>query len=279
MKIGIIGLGLIGGSLGFDLRHCGHLIYGVSRKESTCKRAIERGVVDNASIHFNSLSSVDIIFICTPIGLISETLQQLIPFLKSEVIITDVGSVKSPIVNQCELLWDNFVGGHPMAGTAEQGIEAAQKNLFRNAPYVITPTKKTQKNSIKILEELAQSLGSNVYTCSPEIHDQAVAWISHLPVMISASLIAACVEEKDKTVLNLAQQLASSGFKDTSRVGGGNPELGVMMAQYNKTALLHTLEGYRQQLDRISEYVNTEQWDSLERLLMMTQEKRSPFIN
>ncbi len=279
MKIGIIGLGLIGGSLGFDLRDHGHIVYGVSRKESTCQRAIERGVVDDASVNINLLSTVDIIFLCTPIGLISKTLKQLISNLKPEVIITDVGSVKTAIVKECEPLWSNFVGGHPMAGTAEQGIEAAQKNLFKNAPYVITPTEKTPKNSIKILEALAQSLGSNVYTCSPEIHDQAVAWISHLPVMISASLIAACVEEKEQTVLKIAQQLASSGFKDTSRVGGGNPELGLMMAQYNKTALLHTLQGYRQQLDEAIEYINTEQWDALKQLLMMTQKERSPFLN
>lgn len=279
MKIGIIGLGLIGGSLGFDLRDRGHIVYGISRKESTCQRAIERGVVDDATINMNLLSTVDIIFICTPIGLISQTLKQLIPNLKSEVIITDVGSVKTPIIKECESLWSNFVGGHPMAGTAEQGIEAAQKNLFKNAPYVITPTEKTQKNSIKILGDLAQSLGSNVHTCSPEIHDQAVAWISHLPVMVSASLIAGCVGEKDKTILKLAQKLASSGFKDTSRVGGGNPELGLMMAQYNKTSLLHALKNYRQQLDDVIDSINREEWDSLEQLLSMTQKERSPFIN
>lgn len=278
MKVGIIGLGLIGGSLGLDLRNCGHIIYGVSRKESTCNRALEKEVVDYADINLKSLSTVDIIFICTPIGLISQTLKQLIPHLSKEVIITDVGSVKTCIVKECESLWTNFVGGHPMAGTAEQGIEAAQKNLFKNAPYVITPTEKTPENSMKILEELAQSLGSLVYICSPEIHDQSVAWISHLPVMISASLIAACSEEKDKSILKLAQQLASSGFRDTSRVGGGNPELGVMMAQYNKTALLHALQGYSQQLDEITEYIKTEQWDSLQKLLMITQQERSPFI-
>ncbi len=278
MKIGIIGLGLIGGSLGLDLRKCGHIIYGVSRKESTCRRALERGVVNHANIDLSSLSTVDIIFICTPIGLISQTLKQLTPHLNSEAIITDVGSVKTSIVKECELLWPNFVGGHPMAGTAEQGIEAAQENLFKNAPYVITPTEKTKENSIKILEKIAQSLDSIVYSCSPEIHDQSVAWISHLPVMISASLIAACSQEKDKNILKLAQKLASSGFRDTSRVGGGNPELGVMMAKYNQTALLHALQGYRQQLDEITEYVETEQWDSLEKLLRITQKERSPFI-
>ncbi len=279
MKIGIIGLGLIGGSLGLDLRDRGHIVFGVSRKESTCQRAIEKGIVEQASINISSLANVDIIFICTPIGLIYSTLKQLVTDLNPEVIVTDVGSVKTPIVQQCSALWDNFVGGHPMAGTAEQGIEAAQKNLFKNAPYVITPTEKTPKNSIKILENLAQSLGSTIYNCSPESHDQAVAWISHLPVIISASLIASCLGETEEIVLKLAQQLASSGFRDTSRVGGGNPELGVMMAKYNKTALLHALQGYRQQLEQIMDKIDKEQWDSLEELLTMTQERRSLFIS
>lgn len=279
MKIGIVGLGLIGGSLGFDLRDRGHIVYGVSRKESTCQRAIERGAVDEANISLKSLQNVDIIFICTPMGKIDSTVKNIISDLNPNTIITDVGSVKTPIVKECEQLWDNFVGGHPMAGTAEQGIEAAQKNLFKNAPYVITPTEKTPRNSIKILENLARSLDSTVYTCSPENHDQAVAWISHLPVMISASLIASCLGETDQNVITLAQQLASSGFKDTSRVGGGNPELGVMMAEYNQQALLKALQGYRQQLEQIIEKIDEQQWQSLEQLLIKTQEERSRFLH
>ncbi len=279
MKIGIVGLGLIGGSLGFDLRDRGHIVYGVSRKESTCQRAIERGAVDEANISLKSLQNVDIIFICTPMGKIDSTVKNIISDLNPNTIITDVGSVKTPIVKQCEQLWNNFVGGHPMAGTAEQGIEAAQKNLFKNAPYVITPTEKTPRNSIKILENLARSLDSTVYTCSPENHDQAVAWISHLPVMISASLIASCLGETDQNVITLAQQLASSGFKDTSRVGGGNPELGVMMAEYNQQALLKALQGYRQQLEQIIEKIDEKEWQSLEQLLIKTQEERSRFIH
>ena len=278
MKIGIIGLGLIGGSLGLDLRDRGHRIVGVSRKASTCQRAEEKGVVDQANTHLSCLAETELIFICTPIGLINNTLEQLTPYLSQETIVTDVGSVKAPIVNQCSTLWGNFVGGHPMAGTAEQGIEAAQRNLFQQAPYVITPSEKTPDHAVKTLETIAQSLGSLVYRCSPETHDQAVAWISHLPVMISASLIASCLQEADSTVLTLAQKLASSGFRDTSRVGGGNPELGVMMARYNQTALLHSLITYRQQLDQIIEQIQTQDWASLDQLLTQTQQGRSPFI-
>ena len=102
-----------------------------------------------------------------------------------------------------------------MAGTAEQGIEAAQPGLFVNAPYVLTPTTKTTAQGLSLLMELIEHLGAKLYQCSPEEHDQAVAWISHLPVMVSASLIGACGSEENAQILQLAQQLASSGFRDT----------------------------------------------------------------
>ena len=225
MKIGIIGLGLIGGSLGLELRDHGHTILGVSRKESTCQQAIERGIVDESNISLQLLSNADIVFICTPIGLIIPILEQLIYHLKPETIVTDVGSVKMPIVEQGSRLWDKFIGGHPMAGSEEQGIDAAQKNLFKDSPYVITPTQNNLSKDVETLKTIVNELGAKIYTCTSENHDYATAWISHLPVMISASLINACLAEEENLTFKLAQALASSGFRDTSRVGGGNPEL------------------------------------------------------
>jgi arogenate dehydrogenase (NADP+) len=278
MKIGIIGLGLIGGSLGLDLREHGHTILGVSRKESTCKRAIERGVVDEASINLQSLGNADIIFICTPIRLIIPTLEQLISYLNAKTIVTDVGSVKTSIVKQGSKLWDKFIGGHPMAGTTEQGINAAQKKLFENAPYVITPTQNNLSKDVEILKTIANELGSKVYTCTSENHDCAVAWISHLPVMISASLISSCLAEKEDLIFELAKNLASSGFRDTSRVGGGNPELGVMIAEYNQKALLRSLSEYRQQLDQIINLIEHKDWQNLGRILRETKQGRYNFL-
>ncbi|MEQ8960955.1 MAG: prephenate dehydrogenase/arogenate dehydrogenase family protein, partial [Coleofasciculus sp. C2-GNP5-27] len=125
MKIGIVGLGLIGGSLGLDLRKLGYSVLGVSRQDHTCNRAIELGVVDDASVNMNLLAASDIVFICTPISAIAPTLQALIPHLSPETIITDVGSVKTAVVEAVTPLWHNFVGGHPMAGRESNGIEAA----------------------------------------------------------------------------------------------------------------------------------------------------------
>jgi arogenate dehydrogenase (NADP+) len=276
--IGIVGLGLIGGSLGLDLRSRGYEVLGVSRQERTCRIAVERGVADEAGLSLELLALADIVFLCTPIAAIAPTLTQLLPYLSPETIVTDVGSVKTPIVQECCRLWPNFIGGHPMAGTAEQGIKYAQKGLFVNAAYILTPTKTTPPTASQRVEEVARSLGCRIYLAAPEAHDRAVALISHLPVIVSASLIDACTSKTESEVLNLAQQLASSGFRDTSRVGGGNPELGLMMAQYNRDALLRSLSLYRQSLDGFIAAIEQENWDTIAKILQNTQQARSQFL-
>lgn len=278
MNIGILGLGLIGGSLGLDLRSQGHHVLGVSRRESTCQRAVALGSVDQASVDISLLTEAEVVFICTPIGLIIPTFEQLMAHLPSNTVITDVGSVKTPIVQAIAPLWDNFIGGHPMAGRTDSGIEAAIPNLFEKKPYVLTPTETTPTAAITVVEKIVRELGATLYHCSPEEHDRAVSWISHLPVMVSASLIAACMSETDSNVLELAQKFASSGFKDTSRVGGGNPELGVMMAQYNRQALLNSLQQYRHNLDELISLIEQENWTALEQQLQSNHKVRPEFV-
>ena len=279
MKVGIIGLGLIGGSLGLALRSRGHYILGISRHGETCNLACEKGIADEASVDFSLLQAAEVVFICTPIGAIVPTVEQLKPILSPETILTDVGSVKSAVVNSVTPLWSNFIGGHPMAGTAEQGITAAKPDLFPGTRYVLTPTEQTPPDAQKTVTELVQSLETEVILCPPEAHDQAVAWISHLPVFVSSNLIAACLQETDAEVAELAQKLASSGFRDTSRVGGGNPELGVMMAKYNKEAVQRSLQLYQEQLETIKQVIEAENWDVLEMMLGQTKGARSRFNN
>ncbi|MEM9162504.1 MAG: prephenate/arogenate dehydrogenase [Cyanobacteria bacterium P01_F01_bin.4] len=279
MKIGIVGLGLIGGCLGLDLRRAGHWVYGVSRRQETCTTAENRGVVDVAATALAGLGETELVFVCTPIAMIEPMVVQLAAVLPAATVITDVGSVKASIVAAATRLWPRFVGGHPMAGKAEAGIEAAETNLFAGRPYVLTPIATTDEGAISQVRDVAQQLGSHLYSASPENHDQAVAWISHLPVMVSASLIQACLSEPDSAIQILAQQLASSGFRDTSRVGGGNPELGLMMAQYNRQAMLKSLLAYRQQLDGCIQALQTEDWMVMADILRQAQEQRSRYVS
>lgn len=278
MNIGILGLGLIGGSLGFDLRSQGHHILGVSRREATCQKAVALGSVDQASVDLSLLAAAEVVFICTPLALIVPQLEQLIAHLSTATVVTDVGSAKAQIVKAISPLWNNFIGGHPMAGKTDSGIEAAQRHLFVDKPYVLTPITTTPTSAITVVEEIVRSLGANIHYCQPEQHDRAVSWISHLPVMVSSSLIAACLSETDPDVLQLAQKFASSGFRDTSRVGGGNPELGVMMARYNRQALLRSLQQYRHNLDELTNLIEQENWDVLEEKLKSTGKARPNFV-
>jgi arogenate dehydrogenase (NADP+) len=277
--IGIVGLGLIGGSLGLDFRALGHRVLGVSRKPETCDRALVKGVADQTSTSLSLMQQADVVFLCTPLGVMEATMLALLPHLSSGAIVTDVGSVKGWVMQAIAPHWANFVGGHPMAGTAESGIEAAQRDLFVGCAYVLTPSPTAPAQSVTLLTDLIQPLQAKVIHCSPEEHDRAVAWISHLPVILSASLIAACQREPNAAVLTLAKTLASSGFRDASRVGGGNPELGVMMATYNQAQLVRSLHAYRHTLDQLIAHIEQAHWADLESTLKQTQQARPDFFD
>lgn len=278
MRIGILGLGLIGGSLGYDFRRLGHTVLGGARRQVTCDRAIVCGAVDQASTDLDIFGTVEVVFVCTPIAVVAPTVAALRPYLQSNTVVTDVGSVKSAIVYEAAEQWPLFLGGHPMAGKTEVGIEAAQPALFAHRAYVLTPTEQTSPEAMAILKPLVNSLEAEVFVCSPENHDRAVAWISHLPVMVSGSLIQACLHEDDIRVRKLAQQFASSGFCDTSRVGGGHPELGLMMARYNRTEVMRSLTAYRAEIDHLIQLISQEHWDTLADTLAENHQARDAFL-
>lgn len=282
MNIGIVGLGLIGGCLGLDFKALGHRVVGVGRRAETCHQALNRCIVDVASTDIAALQPCEVVFICTPIATIVPLVIKLAAVLNPSTIITEVGSVKAAIVAEATRHWPQFVGGHPMSGKSEAGLCAAEPGIFQQRPYVITPvaTARFATNPVAVttIEHLAQQLGAEIYHCSPEAHDRAVAWISHLPVMVSANLIAAALQEPDGEVLMLAQQLASSGFRDTSRVGGGNPELGAMMAQYNRNEVLRSLQRYRNAITATIAQIESEDWQAIAHLLKVTQAARPSFV-
>ena len=291
MNIGIVGLGLIGGSLGLDLlsqnqtNSIDNFVWGISRNPDTCQQAEAIAAVNIArtdikEIPAHLLQQTEIVVICTPIAAILPTIANLAPQLPKGLIFTDVGSVKAaivePAISICQASGQTFIGSHPMAGTAFQGILAAEKQLFQARPCVVTFSDNFA--ALAKVRSLWQSVGMTIYECSPADHDRAVAMISHLPVMISAALIHSCQREGDHQVLQLAQNLASSGFRDTSRVGGGNPELGRLMAEYNRSALLQSLHRYQQSLQDIIALVENNQWQELEALLNITQSDRAYFV-
>jgi arogenate dehydrogenase (NADP+) len=269
MRLGILGLGLIGGSLGLDLSALGHHVCGVTTRESEAQIAVEIGAAAVAGTDLALLSGCEVVILCVPIPAILPMIERLAEVLDPSVILSDVGSVKASIVLDAEKLWPRFVGGHPMAGTASRGMAAAQRYLFRGRPYVVTPTENTDPHALEVMIDLIKSLEATCIAMDCDTHDRSVARISHLPVFVSAALLLNLGEDLE------ADQLASSGFFDTSRVGGGNPALGVAMAQGNQAKLLAELRSCRQHLEKLEQAVAESDWQTLTSVLEWSNRRRT----
>ena len=278
-RVGIVGLGLIGGSLGLDLQADGWDVQGLVHRSATAERAKERGLVSDVSTDPACLDGCDLVILALPIPLLLDPEPSLLEALPAKAVITDVGSVKQPVLEAWRERHPRFVASHPMAGTALAGVEAGIKGLFRGRPWIATPEPKTDPSALAMVQSLALSLGSHWLTAAAAQHDQAVALISHMPVLVSAALLRAVGDERDPEIRRLALALASSGFADTTRVGGGNPDLGVAMASTNREALLRSLAAYRWSLEQLEDAVLQENWPQLQIELKRTQALRPGFLD
>ncbi len=277
-SIGIVGLGLIGGSLGIDLQTLGWTVNGLVNKAQTAKRAKERGLATIVSRDPKVLSNCELIILALPLDQLLHPSKELVDSLPAKAVITDVGSVKAPVLDLWEKLHPRFIASHPMAGSNEAGVEAGRKGLFKNRPWVITPNQSTEHKALEILKEIVIKIGSNFLIANAKKHDEAVALISHLPVIISAALLKS-VNIKDDPILNeLTKDLASSGFLDTSRVGAGNPSLGTLMAKYNANKLSKSLDHYKKSLSEFEQIILSENWDELQKELEETQAIRNSYL-
>ena len=277
-RIGIVGLGLIGGSLGLDLQNLGYEVYGLVNREETASRAKERGLAQFISTNPRILADCSIIIFALPLPQLINPKQEIIDALPQHAVITDVGSVKTPVVKTWSKIHPRFVGSHPMAGTINNGVEAGERHLFKGRPWITTPEQNTDKDALDVIHKLAIELESNWITTDAKLHDQAVALISHLPVFVSAALMQAVRQEHNKDLVNLAEAIASSGFADTTRVGCGNPDLGVAMASYNTSAVLDALQSYRSSIDQFEKIISSKAWILLQEELKKNQLSRPSFL-
>jgi arogenate dehydrogenase (NADP+) len=281
--VGVVGLGLIGGSIALDLRQQGVLVHGVAHRPSSAERALERGLVDRVSTDFAVLEGCGLVVLALPLDQLLAPDPALVAALPPAAVITDVGSVKAPVLAVWRPLHRRFVASHPMAGTAQAGVEAGLNGLFAGRPWVLTPAVDSEPAALATVAELADALGARCLRCDAASHDQAVALISHLPVLVSAALIqaadrGAAVGNAPPELAGLVRALASSGFADTTRVGGGNPQLGVLMARSNQPALAAALQQYSQCLAGLSEQVQRGLWPELEEQLRASQRLRADFV-
>ncbi len=279
MKIGIVGLGLIGGSIGLKLQSLNHIIYGIANNETNARKAKDRKLANFVSCDLGILRECSIIILALPIKDLINPCYELIEAIPKDSIVTDVGSIKEPIIN----VWENkhplFVGSHPMAGTEKKGVESGFKDLFKNTKWIITPTQKSEPIAISTLSKLIESMGCEISKASPKEHDEAVSLISHLPIFLATSLIETASKKNNESLLNLTHKFAASGFADTSRVGGGNPQLSLDLAINNQSNILKALDDFKDKISDLELLIKNKNWESLFKKLSKAKEERAKFIN
>ena len=277
--VGIVGLGLIGGCLGLDLIDAGAEVRALVHRPATAERARQRGLATRVDTDPAVLADCGLVILALPLDRLLDPDPALLAALPAAAVVTDVGSVKQPVLAAWGPRLRHFVASHPMAGTNRSGVEAGERGLFQGRPWVATPDADTDPEALEAVRQLATTVGARWLCCDAASHDRAVALISHLPVLVGAALLQTADGGGQASGLGgLVRDLASSGFADTTRVGGGNPELGALMARCNRSELLAALGRYRQAIAGLERLVELEDWQGLEGVLSECGELRGEFL-
>lgn len=268
-SIAIVGLGLMGGALGLALRKKipSARVYGYARRPETVKHALALGMIDQGSTELtDAVCDADLVVVCTPVLTILDMVQTMSPLLKSNCLITDVGSTKAWLTSKIQDALQGsdavYVGSHPMAGSEKTGLEAAREDLYENATVIITPTLESPDNMVGTLRTFWHHLGGNVFTVSPEEHDAVIARTSHLPHMLAALLVEA-VWRDDKRL----SSFCGPGFADTTRIASGSEEVWHDIALSNGQAIRHELVSFRRLLDDLIDLFDNEEFQRIRQLL------------
>lgn len=252
-RVTIIGVGLIGGSLGMAVigRQLALEVVGVDLDEDYLQQAVTMGAIHRGEISIaEGVKDADLVVISTPVGITADVIREIALHLKPGALVTDVGSTKARIVRAAqELLPDGteFIGGHPMAGSEQAGVAGADRYLFENAVYILTPTPKNTSGNIAKLRTMLDATGARVVEMDAEEHDMTVAGVSHLPHLVAAALVNTVGElqhECEKIFM-----LAAGGFRDVTRVASGHPVMWRDICLTNKDKILRVLAAFRQVLD------------------------------
>jgi prephenate dehydrogenase len=255
-RLTIIGLGLMGGSMGLALRQSGMIgeLIGVDRDEEAMATALQIGAVHRVTRDLaEAVSQSEVVIVATPVSQITPIFRQVAPHLSPGTLVSDVGSSKGKIVQEARELFPpeiTYIGGHPMAGSERGGIRSADPYLLENALYILTPWEETTF-LLEKLEGLVHAMGARSLILHPDHHDRVVAAVSHLPHLIAAVLVNTLAEAAQGDDVYLS--LAAGGFRDTTRIASGDPYLWRDIFFSNKEPLLQMIEIFQQQIDLFKE--------------------------
>lgn len=265
-RAGIVGTGLIGGSIGLALRRKGWYVTGDDQDPARAARAVELGALDDVGTD----PTADITFLATPV-------QSVVPAARAALaastgIVTDVGSVKSSIVAAVDD--PRFLGGHPMAGSEQEGVEGSDADLFAGAVWVLTPTTATSDATYALVRSAVTDLGADIVALTPEHHDALVAVVSHVPHLTAAALMH--LAEDKATEHRALLRLAAGGFRDMTRIAAGHPGIWPDICAENRGAIVDVLGNLIGALESMRQVVRDSDRDAL---LAVLERARSARVN
>lgn len=276
--IAIAGLGLIGGSLARDIKRRGiaNRVSGYGRNRARMQKAYAMGLIDAWHVGFDqSIGDADLVVVGTPVCSIARTVQDMLPYLGTGTLVTDVGSVKGPVVSAVSAILPDtvsFIGGHPIAGTENSGFEASCEGLFENRICVLTPESDTDTRYLEKISRFWEAVGSRVIIMDVLTHDRIFAAISHLPHMVAFSLVNALVDtpEFDRTVL----QYSAGGFRDFTRIAASDPVMWRDIVIMNRDNILQWIDIFKKSLDTLTSAIVSGNAEAIEEFFKRSRDAR-----
>jgi prephenate dehydrogenase len=275
-KVGIIGLGLIGGSIALSLKKKNSaVVYGLDTDAETAAEALHVGAVDELRDSLKELAaSAELLIAAVPLSSIDAVFREIADCLRDDLTVTDVCSLKMPVVRAAENILpstENFIGGHPMAGSEKGGFKSASHELFIGRTYILTPTEKTSERAIKDAHWLIKELGARPAVLSPEEHDAAVAYSSHLPHVLSWSFVG--LMNRDP-MLETAAKFGGPSFRDITRISMAPSDLWSQILIRNREKVAIMIEELMQELENFRKILISSDEKKLRFLIETMREKR-----
>ncbi|MBP7177035.1 MAG: prephenate dehydrogenase [Thermoclostridium sp.] len=281
-KVGVVGLGIIGGSLvkAIHKKGAADWVVAYNRNPKATQMALKEGTIQQAANEIDdSFAGCELIFICVPVDKISQVVQKLADFVDEDCILTDVGSTKSDVIRTMESipLHCTFIGGHPMAGSEATGYKAARANLFENAYYILTPVEGTENRHVDKLSGFVQTLGALPIVLEPSRHDYATAAISHVPHVLASALVNVIrhLDGEDK----IMHTLAAGGFKDITRIASSSPEIWQSICRTNRENIVEILDRFVKGIDDFKTALCGEEEEPLRRFFFNAKQYRDSFLD
>ena len=281
-KLAIIGTGLIGGSLARALRRADAVgeIVGYGRSLNNMKLAVESGVVDRAEVSLaNVVEGADMVVLATPVAAMQETIAGLGPLVSEDMVITDVGSVKVPVIEAAYEAFDDlfgrFVPGHPIAGKECSGVRHADADLFEGNRVILCPEADTDDDAVDKVREMWDIVGADVVFMSARRHDAILAASSHLPHVLSYALVDNLVRRDEHREIF---RFSAGGFRDFTRIAGSDPEMWRDICLANRKEILACLESYRDDLGLLMDAIQAGDGEQLLETFERARHAREIFI-